>query len=164
MLSSAITSGQRGSIAVEFVTVIPLFAALMLLAQFAFGTYGSSIDNRTVVRQCGWEMASSKCDRKPADCQVSGPIPEPPAVGKIASSFNPILSTFTILRPTLQGPFGFGFSVKRTARLATPRLLGIGQLTGTSRYTSACDEKALIPLTSETVFLATCNQIGELCL
>lgn len=157
-------SSEEGAIIVELIVVVPIYILLWLFANYAYGSYTLVLNNVSVVRDCAWTMASSRCDTRPGSCTVNGPIPEPPASGAIGSALGQVTSTFVALTPTLRGPFGNGFRAEKSVSLPGPPALGLAAVTTRSVYAAACDEKLLPPLwTTETLFLASCEKLTRYC-
>src|SRR5438093_4490965 len=140
---------RRGSLSVEFVFVIPLYLLLWMLANHAFTLYVGVIENVAEVRRCAWQFARAGCLQPPAGCEALGPLPQPPHKGKVKQALDRVVAAFKKLKPDLQGPFGYAYTITKKQELEAPRDLGFPRVETSAKYAGLCDPHPLVPWTDE---------------
>jgi hypothetical protein len=151
-----------GSLTIEFVIVMPLYAVLWLSANWAYNVSVGVVHNLRETRQCAWQFASSGCRRPPGSC-VSAPLPMPPAEGTARIPLRQVTLRFRALLADLNGPYGISFQSRRLEVLPGAPLVSAPSIPMSSTYVGVCDEAPLIPWTPMRVFLAHCRLLGRFC-
>lgn len=162
-LTSSVLWERRGSLAIEFVFVVPLYLLLWMLVNHAFTLYVDVIENVADVRQCAWQFARSGCTHRPRGCTVLGPIPQPPHKAKVKQAIDRVVRSFKKLKLDLQGPFGAAYSISKKRSLEAPKDLGFQNVDTAAKYAGMCDPHPPFPWNDETVFFASCKDLGKYC-
>lgn len=132
---------QRGSLAVEFIVVFPMFAALWLLGIYAFGFHLEKAVNQEEVRGCAWRYAVSGCTELPAGCPApSGrsQVPDFELRGAAGGSFEKVGANLPFLDPTLSMLHGASFTMSQTEEIKRPTAFG-GSVEVEATYKLMCN-------------------------
>ncbi|HEY0709528.1 MAG TPA: hypothetical protein VGG33_22145 [Polyangia bacterium] len=152
-----------GSLTIEFVIVMPLYAVLWLSANWAFTTSVGVVNNLRETRQCAWEFSGSGCMRPTSSC-VSTFMPLFPAEGQVQLPLRQVTAQFRALALNLNAPYGWSFMTNRTETLPGAPMVGAPSVPLLSSYVGFCDEEPPVSWTPMMVWGANCRQLrGRFC-